>query len=612
MFTENCQQESVSKSLFALVSMILGGPNIMMQTDVTAKSQPVYTIAQLLKFNSYKQRRAESTKQYHRVCQETPVPFYLGLFTYAKTRKKSIIDKLFELGISVSYDRVSALTMKMANHTTSQYHDEKVVCPLNLRLNLFKTAAVDNIDHNLSSITAITSFHGTRILLFQQPTTSAQGIDCQKGFEQNSESREKRMHPLPEFYTTVTPATLKKGDMFVPKITGHLRYTGPKICDEETKWPEHMKHSCLQETTSERNVTWGASHASQTEMMKFDMPPISVMLPLFQDDSKSLTMIRHSMSVTKMAVQHLNQGQVPVITYDQPLFALVKSIQWQWPDTYGEQKFVIVLDDSLIKVSHVARTKQAHQITASALALLLHEAYEMYKTTAPQDHEIIETWIDRKKRESPQFQYWHVAFQLEVLVLSFVRSLISGNFKLYLECITKLTPWFFSLDHPNYARWMSVHVRDMAALKMPHPQVAAAFEDGHFTVHKSNHAFSAVAIDQGREQNNAIVKGDGGAVGLFQNEDALTKWMVSGPEIARFLAEFDASSCTIIRQEDMRHYDQFEGIQKDFVKKVKSLTATITDMGNPFLEESNDLLRLDNRDILGEDAVTSVGSITIS
>ncbi len=49
-----------------------------------------------------------------------------------------------------------------------------------------------------------------------------------------------------------------------------------------------------------------------------------------------------------------------------------------------------------------------------------------------------------------------------------------------------------------------------------------------------------------------------------------------------------------------------QGIQKDFVKKVKSLTATITDMGNPFLEESNDLLSLDNRDILGEDAVTSV------
>ena len=194
-----------------------------------------YNIAHLLKFNSHKHRRTESTKQYHRVCQETQVPLYLGLFVYAKTRKKSIIDKLFELGISVSYDRVIALTLRMVNHTTSQYHEEKVVCPLILRLNLFTTAAVDNIDHNLSSTTATTSFHGTGISLFQQPSTSAQGIDRRKEFDEITESRQKRMHPLPEFYTSVIPAGFKKGDMFVPKINGPLKYTGLKICDEETK-----------------------------------------------------------------------------------------------------------------------------------------------------------------------------------------------------------------------------------------------------------------------------------------------------------------------------------------------------------------------------------------
>ena len=44
-----------------------------------------------------------------------------------------------------------------------------------------------------------------------------------------------------------------------------------------------------------------------------------------------------------MAIQHLNQGPVPVITYDQPLFALAKLIWWQWPEKYGEQKFAILL-----------------------------------------------------------------------------------------------------------------------------------------------------------------------------------------------------------------------------------------------------------------------------
>ena len=73
-----------------------------------------------------------------------------------------------------------------------------------------------------------------------------------------------------------------------------------------------------------------------------------------------------------------------------------------------------------------------------------------------------------------------------------------------------------------------------------------------------------------------------------------------------FLAEFDASLCTINQQGDMHHHDQSKGIQKDFLENVKSLTPTITDMGNLFLEDSNYLLRLENRDILGEDALTSV------
>jgi len=30
------------------------------------------------------------------------------------------------------------------------------------------------------------------------------------------------------------------------------------------------------------------------------------------------------------------------MTFDAPLFALAKLIQWKWPDTYGENKFVAI------------------------------------------------------------------------------------------------------------------------------------------------------------------------------------------------------------------------------------------------------------------------------
>ena len=48
-----------------------------------------------------------------------------------------------------------------------------------------------------------------------------------------------------------------------------------------------------------------------------------------------------------------------------------------------------------------------------------------------------------------------------------------------------------------------------------------------------------MAIDQAHEQNNAMVKGDGGAVGLTENPSALRRWMISGPEIARIVNEFE-------------------------------------------------------------------------
>jgi hypothetical protein len=55
-------------------------------------------------------------------------------------------------------------------------------------------------------------------------------------------------------------------------------------------------------------------------------------------------MVMHGMDVIRQAVTFLNPGQeVPIITVDQPLFALAKMIQWKWPDSHGEQAYVVML-----------------------------------------------------------------------------------------------------------------------------------------------------------------------------------------------------------------------------------------------------------------------------
>ena len=101
----------------------------------------------------------------------------------------------------------------------------------------------------------------------------------------------------------------------------------------------------------------------------------------------------------------------------------------------------------------------------------------------------------------------------------YVRT-IRGDFRLYIDALTKTVPRFFALDHALYARWIPVHLRDMVSLKDSHPDVYAEFLKDKFVVKKLRHTFSANTVDQVHEQNNASVKGDGAAIGLTKNPTA--------------------------------------------------------------------------------------------
>ena len=171
--------------------------------------------------------------------------------------------------------------------------------------------------------------------------------------------------------------------------------------------------------------------------------------------------------------------------------------------------------------------------------------------------------------------------------------------------------WFFALNHTNYARWLPVHLRDMSALQQTAPGVFLQFEKGLFTVHKTPRRFSAIAIaiDQAHEQNNGMVKGDGGAVGLTENPSAHRRWMISGPEMARLVSEFEASMTTEVEVQGADHHEVQRSFQVSFFKDVKSLVTTIEDFGNPFLEESEDLIVLDTKEIAGPASVTILRQI---
>ena len=46
---------------------------------------------------------------------------------------------------------------------------------------------------------------------------------------------------------------------------------------------------------------------------------------------------------TMQGTEFLNPGQTTVLGADQPLYAIIKLIQWQFPDTLGEDKLVVIM-----------------------------------------------------------------------------------------------------------------------------------------------------------------------------------------------------------------------------------------------------------------------------
>ena len=51
------------------------------------------------------------------------------------------------------------------------------------------------------------------------------------------------------------------------------------------------------------------------------------------------------------AIEHFQPGQIPVIIINQPLYSIVRQIQGTWPDTFGENKFGVVMGSLYIEMN---------------------------------------------------------------------------------------------------------------------------------------------------------------------------------------------------------------------------------------------------------------------
>ena len=159
--------------------------------------------------------------------------------------------------------------------------------------------------------------------------------------------------------------------------------------------------------TDDEKVSFSAFYSSVLEREVIKTP--SQLLPLLANKVTEPSTVRHVMTILKNITENLNPGQNPVITCDQPVYALSKQIQWLYPDEFKnifmfmglmhiEQAFMDAIGDwlegcgwaqvykaagistpgrveSFLKVSGIKRTHYAHQVTLAAVIMLTQKAY---------------------------------------------------------------------------------------------------------------------------------------------------------------------------------------------------------------------------------------------
>ena len=101
--------------------------------------------------------------------------------------------------------------------------------------------------------------------------------------------------------------------------------------------------------------------------------------------------------------------------------------------------------ESLVSGRDVVRTKYSHQVTASVLYKVQYQAY-----LERQESEARMTFNQcccQMEEKIPTFQFWLIVLKIELVLFTFLRSIRTDNFQLYLHSLEKMIPWFFALDH---------------------------------------------------------------------------------------------------------------------------------------------------------------------
>ena len=203
-------------------------------------------------------------------------------------KKKQLIDILFQYGLCISYNRVLEISTQLGEGAVERFVSKGVVYPPKLRHVVLTTAAVDNTDHNPSSITSKSSYHGTGISIFQHPSDENDGVERDVMIFKTNKPTTNQIPEIPDEYTNMKPAYLKSKPnppgstiQFVG-IQNHEYLTESLKCEYE--WLNTVR--LTDQDLISNNILWSSHHSCQKRGPQVEVS-LTCLVPLFQEHAHS-------------------------------------------------------------------------------------------------------------------------------------------------------------------------------------------------------------------------------------------------------------------------------------------------------------------------------------
>jgi hypothetical protein len=320
----------------------------------------------------------------------------------------------------------------VARAVCARHTQDGVVLPTNSRLNVFTTHNVDNIDSKAKGNFSLDEFHGYALSVTNHLSHKNPGV---KRNPLKLDPSDKSTPKLPDSYMIQPPVELAQSiNVFAPRhgeneVRPHHDVQDAKVKDEA--WIAHATRVLNQGMLEEGDVITWSGFNSLLASDKSVKPPAEIgVYPLFPDKAASASSMMHAITLTMQGTEFLNPGQTGVLGADQPLYALIKLIQWQYHDIVGEDKLIAMMGalhiedkmhlmagkllhdsgwttilsqaevltsgraQSALNKHHIKRTRYAHQVSLISLSLLKHTAYSEYCESVLGPPESFEMWIN--------------------------------------------------------------------------------------------------------------------------------------------------------------------------------------------------------------------------